>query len=168
MLLLLIVAVICTALPRYDSPAISSIQPNRGLQGSSIQVTITGTGFSSDTTIVPGDPGVIVTSTELLSSTEIRGWFVLSGKVAVFSLSLRSADEFSAPVTFEIEPNKLNSPNVMSSNFVVEFPPEAQLVDGVGSRARFLTPRGLWSDGISLYVAEYVNNAIRKIDLATG
>src|SRR5262245_49879654 len=120
MFLSLILTVIWAALPCDAGPAVNSIQPNRGLQGSSILVTFMGTGFSSETTIVSGNPGVIVTSTEMLSSNEMRGWLVLSGKIGVFSLSVRTADEFSAPVNFEIEPNKLNSPYVMSSKLVAE------------------------------------------------
>ncbi len=39
--------------------------------------------------------------------------------------------------------------------------------DGVGSAARFSLPQGITSDGTYLYVADYLNNAIRKIDPAT-
>src|SRR6185295_13673509 len=40
--------------------------------------------------------------------------------------------------------------------------------DGTGSAARFSQPQGMTTDGTFLYVADYVNNAIRKIDPATG
>jgi sugar lactone lactonase YvrE len=42
-------------------------------------------------------------------------------------------------------------------------------VDGAGATARFTTPTGiaLSADGQSLYVADFVNNRIRRIDLAT-
>ncbi len=40
--------------------------------------------------------------------------------------------------------------------------------DGTGSAARFDTPSGITSDGTSLYVAEYENHTIRRIDIATG
>ena len=39
--------------------------------------------------------------------------------------------------------------------------------DGVGSAARFQRPAGITTDGTNLYVADYLNNAIRKIDPAT-
>jgi len=42
------------------------------------------------------------------------------------------------------------------------------LTDGTGSAARFSQPQGMTTDGVFLYVADYVNNAIRKIDPATG
>ena len=42
------------------------------------------------------------------------------------------------------------------------------LVDGTGSVARFSQPQGMTTDGNFLYVADYVNNAIRKIDPATS
>ncbi|MEX2178164.1 MAG: hypothetical protein WD801_05610 [Gemmatimonadaceae bacterium] len=42
------------------------------------------------------------------------------------------------------------------------------MVDGTGTSARFSQPQGMTTDGTFLYVADYVNNAIRKIDPATG
>lgn len=41
-------------------------------------------------------------------------------------------------------------------------------IDGTGTTARFSQPQGMTTDGTFLYVADYVNNAIRKIDPATG
>ncbi len=41
-------------------------------------------------------------------------------------------------------------------------------VDGTGTAARFNSPRGVWSDGQSLYVADSFNYTIRKIVIATG
>lgn len=40
-------------------------------------------------------------------------------------------------------------------------------VDGTGSVARFNLPQGMTTDGTYLYVADYLNNVIRKIDPAT-
>jgi len=42
------------------------------------------------------------------------------------------------------------------------------LIDGTGSVARFSLPQGMTTDGNFLYVADYLNNAIRRIDPATG
>lgn len=39
--------------------------------------------------------------------------------------------------------------------------------DGVGTAARFSLPQGMTTDGTYLYVADYLNNVIRKIDPAT-
>ena len=41
------------------------------------------------------------------------------------------------------------------------------LINGVGSVARFSLPQGMTTDGAYLYVADYLNNVIRKIDPAT-
>ena len=40
--------------------------------------------------------------------------------------------------------------------------------DGTGAAARFDGPDAITTDGINLYVAEYINNTIRKIVIATG
>ncbi|TAJ78353.1 MAG: hypothetical protein EPO42_07975 [Gallionellaceae bacterium] len=41
------------------------------------------------------------------------------------------------------------------------------LVDGMGTAARFSLPYGVTTDGSYFYVADYLNNAIRKIDPVT-
>jgi hypothetical protein len=40
--------------------------------------------------------------------------------------------------------------------------------DGTGNAARFNNPQGIVSDGPNLYVAEFNNNKIRKINISTG
>jgi hypothetical protein len=42
------------------------------------------------------------------------------------------------------------------------------LADGTGTTARFSYPKGITTDGTNLYVADYSNNLIRKIAIATG
>ena len=42
------------------------------------------------------------------------------------------------------------------------------LVDGTGANAQFNTPAGIATDGTNLYVADTLNNAIRKIFISTG
>src|SRR3954470_3794421 len=41
-------------------------------------------------------------------------------------------------------------------------------IDAAGTAARFSQPQGMTTDGKVLYVADFVNNVIRKIDPATG
>jgi hypothetical protein len=41
-------------------------------------------------------------------------------------------------------------------------------VDATGEEARFRLPSGIWGDDVSLYVADYGNQAIRSIDLGSG
>ena len=40
--------------------------------------------------------------------------------------------------------------------------------DGVGAAAKFNGPRGITTDGTNLYITDYFNNLIRKLDIATG
>ena len=44
----------------------------------------------------------------------------------------------------------------------------AALVDDNGPAARFNHPTGITTDGTTLYVADYLNNVIRQIDLSSG
>lgn len=40
--------------------------------------------------------------------------------------------------------------------------------DGVGTAAKFYAPAGIATDGVNLYVTDYLNCAIRKVEIATG
>ena len=40
--------------------------------------------------------------------------------------------------------------------------------DGTGAAAEFNDPRGIWGDGIYLYIGEKGNHAIRRLEIATG
>ena len=44
----------------------------------------------------------------------------------------------------------------------------AGATDGTGIAASFNLPIGITTDGVNLYVADYLNNKIRKIVIATG
>ena len=45
---------------------------------------------------------------------------------------------------------------------------DSGFVDGPREVARFQHPDGIWGDGVNLYVADKGNNAVRRIDLASG
>jgi sugar lactone lactonase YvrE len=51
---------------------------------------------------------------------------------------------------------------------VAGFPGVVAYTDGVGQAAAFNNPQGLCSDGVSLFVVDTGNNAIRQVDPATG
>src|SRR5262249_8743801 len=40
--------------------------------------------------------------------------------------------------------------------------------DGAATATKFRQPGGVWSDGVNLFVADNLNNTIRKVSLATG
>lgn len=40
--------------------------------------------------------------------------------------------------------------------------------DGVGSAARFNAPYGITTDGVNLYVSDFYNHMIRRVEIATG
>jgi glutamine cyclotransferase len=47
-------------------------------------------------------------------------------------------------------------------------PNQAGFADGTGTAARFNDPHGITNDGTYLYVTDYKNSAIRRVEIATG
>lgn len=60
-----------TVLPPFPSPTIASVTPGTGAAGTTLDVTITGTGFATDGTTVDFGDGVTVLAVDVASSTSL-------------------------------------------------------------------------------------------------
>src|SRR4029077_1468098 len=63
-------------------PTLTSINPNTGVQGQSVAVTLTGTNFVAGATIGLSGAGITVTNTTVLSTTQITATFTIAGSAA--------------------------------------------------------------------------------------
>jgi hypothetical protein len=121
------------------------------------QVTIP----SGDVTTIAGTPGVAGVADGIGASAQFFGPTALWGD----STNLYIADQFN----LEIRKLQLSSGTVTTIAGSAKLP--AAQVDGVGTKAQFVGPTGIWGDGTNLYVADTLSTgtrAIRKIVLSTG
>jgi hypothetical protein len=65
------------------APTLSSISPNRGVQGQALGVTLTGTNFATGATVNVSGTLVTVSSTTVVSSTQITATFTIDKTAAV-------------------------------------------------------------------------------------
>jgi hypothetical protein len=65
------------------APTLASVSPNSGVQGTNVNVTLTGTNFVAPTTINFGGAGVTVTGTTVMNSTTITATFNLAANAAL-------------------------------------------------------------------------------------
>jgi len=70
------------------TPTFSTLSPNSGTQGTTVNVTITGTGFTNQTTIVIPGTGMTVTNQVLVSSTQITASFVIANTATTGSRNI--------------------------------------------------------------------------------
>ncbi len=63
-------------------PTLSSISPSTGSQGSSVSVTLAGTGFVAPVTVNVGGTGVTVSNVAIVSSTQINATFNITANAA--------------------------------------------------------------------------------------
>ncbi|MCE9501040.1 MAG: hypothetical protein K8R21_11175 [Leptospira sp.] len=104
--------------------------------------------------------GTMPGSTVILNINCVTG-FAVSGNVQVAAISDLGTTYSQSSVYIATKaggfPTNVGGPGVAPG-----------LTNGVGGAARFNNPRGLTTDGTSVYIAEYINNTIRKYDIATG
>ncbi len=74
------------------------------------------------------------------------------------------------PAAYNSDNNDKTAPAVNITGIVTTFAGSgaAGLLDGIGNQANFNYPSGITGDGKSLFVSDYYNNIIRKIDLKTS
>src|SRR3984885_7062633 len=97
-----------TTQSRLDPPTLTSISPNSGVQGQSIPVTLTGTNFVSGTTIAVSGAGITVSSTTVVSATQITATFAIAANAATSAQNITvttSGDTSGAqPFTVSLAP----------------------------------------------------------------
>src|SRR5205085_5673632 len=98
---LLLLAVFCPALG-WSAPTITRITPSSGIQGATLDLTITGSGFAAAGTVVilSGD-GVVLNGVRVVNSTSLIATVTLSGDPGVRSVSISSGG-VSNDAAFEI------------------------------------------------------------------
>jgi hypothetical protein len=85
-------------------PTLTSVSPASGLQGTVVPVTLTGTGFSANSTINVTGTGVNVANTVVVNSTEITANFVIAGNAAPggYSVTVSASSGVTLSRTFTV------------------------------------------------------------------
>ncbi len=150
-------------------PTLTSISPGSGTQGNTISVTLTGNGFVTGNTVVTaGGSGVVVSRVTVTNANSLSATLVLSGPAGSRSVAVRTPGGTSGNVSFTVIAGTLSSATAFNVTTPYGLATQLGTADGTGTAARFSAPRGIWSDGANLYVADTNNYAIRKINLTTG
>jgi hypothetical protein len=86
-------------------PTLSSINPNKGTQGQTVAVTLTGMSFTTGATINVSGALITVSNTTVLSSTQIAATFAIAANATLgaVNISVMSSGATTNAVTFTIE-----------------------------------------------------------------
>lgn len=82
------------------------------------------------------------------------------------TLSLAPANQQMGGAIQKAAPLALNATNAKVITWAGSS--AAGLVNAIGTAARFYQPNGVTTNGVYVYVTDYLNNAIRRIDTTTG
>jgi len=148
-----------------QSVVVDSITPASGTQGSTLNLTLAGRGFTSTSTVTFSTADAVVKSVKFVSSSSIEAVVTLSALAGDYAVSVRGA---SGSVSFSIFQSP---PSAASDLEVSDFAGSAKQNgsnDGSAKDARFYAPFGGWVDSGYLYVADYVNSTVRRISLNYG
>ena len=153
--------------PGFGAPALTGISPSSGIQGATLNLTLTGSGFTQNTTVTFSRTGVVINGIRLRDSTSLVVNVTLLGAAGLRTISVTGGSIINA-VPFEILPTPFSN---RSDGIVSHFRgPEGGRGsrDGRGTAARFNVPTGIWARGGNLYVVDGNNFTIRKISIATA
>ncbi len=202
-------------------PTLTTMAPNTGIQGNTVDITLTGTHFDQPNAMVLFSGGVSVSSVTVVSPTQIDARVALTSLGINFVRVMTDAGTSGAQ-TFTINANILQGATAFSSTtpfgmvnvsgFIDGIGNAAQFddpqgislyapgflavsengdnirtietatrqvrtlagnsssgsTDGIGTAAQFNGPRGIWFDGVYLFVADRDNHVIRRIEELTG
>jgi hypothetical protein len=150
-----------------QTATVSSVIPSSGVQGATVPITLTGTGFlSGDIRLRVSGAGVVVISIRVLDDTHLNAVLILSGAAGTRTIGVETSAGPSNTVAFKITQSPLDS---ASELFVEHFSGSnggPGYTDGVGLQARFLSPGQMWGNSQTVYIL--ASKAIRKMDLATA
>jgi len=87
-------------------PTLSAISPNRGTQGQTVAVTLTGTSFATGATINGTGTGIVVSNATVVNSTQITATFAIAANATLgaVNISVTSAGQTTNTVTYTIVP----------------------------------------------------------------
>ena len=151
----------------FGTPALTGVSPSSGVQGATLNLTLTGSGFGQDMTVTFSGTGVIVNGVRVKDSTALVVNVTLLGDAGPRTISVTSGLIINA-IPFEVLPTPLSD---RAEGIVSHFTgPEGGIGgrDARGTAARFYWPSGIWADKANLYVGDAGNFTIRKISIATA
>jgi len=153
--------------PGFGAPALTSVSPSSGVQGATLNLTLTGSGFTQDTTVTFSGTGVLINGVRLKDSTSLVVNVTLLGDTGPRTISVTGGSIINA-IPFQVLTTPLSN---RADGIVTHFTgPEGGRGsrDGRGTAARFDAPTGIWARGGNLYVVDGNNFTIRKISIATA
>ena len=87
-------------------PTLTSVSPNNGIAGATVPVTLTGTNFVAGATVNVSNPGVTVSSVNVVSGTEITATFTIAADAVTGAagVTLTTSGGTSGAVGFSVNP----------------------------------------------------------------
>ncbi len=144
------------------------VSPASGYQGATLNLTISGSGFVQDQMQVAfSDTRVLVNGVRVVSSSSLVANVTLLAVPGPQTISIITGGT-TATASFEILPSPLSNAESAMVSYFAGYQTFVGSRDGQSVNARLFEPRGIASDGTSLYVTDNVMGTIRKIAIATG
>jgi hypothetical protein len=89
---------------QFGGAVLSSVSPTSGAAGTTVPITLTGTGFAAGSTLTISGTGVTASSVTVVSATQITATLALSGAAGAYTIAVASSAATTNPVTFTVNP----------------------------------------------------------------
>ena len=145
---------------------LTALDPAVGRQGATITLTIGGSDFDPESELIPDDPGIIVTSVVVASSTQLRATIVWNASPGLHSLVVRGRPGDSNSAPFEILPSLLQPALEFDDPAFAGPAGRMSAPDAVGLSAFVFAPSQIWGNRDSVYFTDGLG--IRRVDRSTN
>jgi hypothetical protein len=150
------------------APTLSSVSPSSALQGSTTNITLTGTNFISGTTAISvSGTGVLVTAANIVNATTITATLAVLAGPSVRGITVANGVTTSSAVNFTINQGTIGSATQFDVTTVAGQAGASATQNGTGSAARFRGSNLMGGDGSgNLFVIDIVDSVLRKMETA--
>ena len=150
-------------------PTLAACNPSSGTHGSTGPALCTGTGFVvGATSLAFSGTGAIINSINVLTATSLEAHWTLGGALGTRVITVTTPTGTSGGFNFTVIPDLVTGTTVFTGVVTAGTATVSGSTNGASTVALFNNPEGIWSDGPTLYIADSLNNSLRKMDFITG
>ena len=139
-------------------PVLDNIDPRSGIQGTTLNVVLSGSWFTPTAKVNFSGAGVVVQSVRFVSPTALVATVVLSARPGDYAVTISDEISRSNAQSFSIVPGKITDASQL----------EVAAVSKMTPGSNFYDPSQMWVSAGNAFVTDATNAVVKRVSLADG